>query len=40
VSRDESGETDGTICDESEDSSVSEKAWAGAGATEGEMKHV
>lgn len=29
VSRDESGETDGTICNESEDFSVSEKTWAG-----------
>jgi hypothetical protein len=38
VPRDETGETDGTICDESEGFSVSEKTWERAGPTKGELK--
>jgi len=38
VSRDETGEADGTICDESEGFSVSEKTWARGGTTKGELK--
>ena len=40
MSRDESGQTDGTICGESEGFNVSEKTWARVGATEEELKHV